>query len=149
MTVTFSPRAWYEYTGWQLEDKKTLKRINALIKDIERNGNSGIGNPEPLRIISHKGDSTLYAKRNLLIYLLTLLCERILFPYLRICNPLKSTPLILLPVRRVPSISLTPIGSSLQNLDHAPQHKDRLVCSRNEPPTEIRQTPFCRNQGFQ
>ena len=49
MTVTFSPRAWYEYTGWQLEDKKTLKRINALIKDIERNGNSGIGKPEPLR----------------------------------------------------------------------------------------------------
>ena len=45
----FSPRAWYEYTGWQLEDKKTLKRINALIKDIERNGNTGIGKPEPLR----------------------------------------------------------------------------------------------------
>ena len=43
MTITFSPRAWYEYTGWQLEDKKTLKRINALIKDIERNGNTGIG----------------------------------------------------------------------------------------------------------
>lgn len=49
MTITFSPRAWYEYTGWQLEDKKTLKRINALIKDIERNGNTGIGKPEPLR----------------------------------------------------------------------------------------------------
>ena len=49
MSITFSPRAWYEYTGWQLEDKKTLKRINALIKDIERNGNTGIGKPEPLR----------------------------------------------------------------------------------------------------
>ena len=49
MNITFSPRAWYEYTGWQLEDKKTLKRINALIKDIERNGNAGIGKPEPLR----------------------------------------------------------------------------------------------------
>ena len=49
MTITFSPRAWYEYTSWQLEDKKYLKRINALIKDIERNGNSGIGKPEPLR----------------------------------------------------------------------------------------------------
>ena len=43
MNLTFSPRAWYEYTGWQLEDKKILKRINLLIKDIERNGNSGIG----------------------------------------------------------------------------------------------------------
>lgn len=49
MNVTFTPRAWYEYTGWQLEDKKTLKRINSLIKDIERNGNTGIGKPEPLK----------------------------------------------------------------------------------------------------
>lgn len=52
MQIVFSPRAWYEYTGWQLEDKKTLKRINTLIKDIERNGNSGIGKPEPLRNLS-------------------------------------------------------------------------------------------------
>ena len=49
MNLTFSPRAWYEYTGWQLEDKKILKRINLLVKDIERNGNVGIGKPEPLR----------------------------------------------------------------------------------------------------
>ncbi len=40
MNLTFSPRAWYEYTEWQLEDKKILKRINLLIKDIERNGNT-------------------------------------------------------------------------------------------------------------
>ena len=49
MQIVFSQRAWYEYTGWQLEDKKTLKRINALIKAIERNGNSGIGKTEPLK----------------------------------------------------------------------------------------------------
>lgn len=49
MNILFTPRAWYEYTGWQIEDKKTLKRINQLIKDIERNGNTGIGKPEPLR----------------------------------------------------------------------------------------------------
>ena len=49
MNVNFTPRAWYEYTGWQLEDKKILKRINLLIKDIERNGNTRIGKPEPLR----------------------------------------------------------------------------------------------------
>lgn len=49
MDIIFAPRAWYEYTDWQLEDKKTLKRINQLIKDIERNGNTGIGKPEPLR----------------------------------------------------------------------------------------------------
>ena len=49
MNVIFTPRAWYEYTGWQLEDKKTLKRINKLINDIDRNGNTGIGKPEPLK----------------------------------------------------------------------------------------------------
>ena len=52
MLITFAPRAWYEYTGWQLEDKKILKRINALIKDIERNGNSGIGKTETGRRVS-------------------------------------------------------------------------------------------------
>ena len=36
--------AWEEYLEWQSEDKKTLKKINALIKDIQRNGNKGIGN---------------------------------------------------------------------------------------------------------
>ena len=49
MNLTFSPRAWFEYTDWQLKDKQILKRINLLIKDIERNGNTGIGKPEPLR----------------------------------------------------------------------------------------------------
>jgi len=34
---------------WQTEDKRTLKKINKLIKDIIRNGNEGIGNPEPLK----------------------------------------------------------------------------------------------------
>ena len=55
MNVNFTPRAWYEYTGWQLEDKKILKRINLLIKDIERNGNTGIGKPEPLRNMDTMG----------------------------------------------------------------------------------------------
>ena len=41
--------AWNDYLYWQANDKKTLKRINQLIKDIERNGNSGIGKPEPLK----------------------------------------------------------------------------------------------------
>ena len=40
--------AWNEYIEWQSEDKKTLKRINALVKDIQRNGNTGIGKHEPL-----------------------------------------------------------------------------------------------------
>ncbi len=41
--------AWADYLYWQTQDKKTLKRINQLIKDIERNGNDGIGKPEPLK----------------------------------------------------------------------------------------------------
>ncbi len=41
--------AWEDYLYWQKQDKKTLKRINDLLKDIDRNGYSGIGKPEPLK----------------------------------------------------------------------------------------------------
>ncbi|MDR1920241.1 MAG: Txe/YoeB family addiction module toxin [Candidatus Adiutrix sp.] len=41
--------AWADYLYWQTQDKKILKRINALIKDIERNGYEGLGKPEPLK----------------------------------------------------------------------------------------------------
>ena len=41
--------AWEDYLYWQKQDKKTLKRINQLIRDIDRNGYTGIGKPEPLR----------------------------------------------------------------------------------------------------
>ena len=41
--------AWADYLYWQTKDKKTLKRINTLVKDIERNGYNGIGKPEPLK----------------------------------------------------------------------------------------------------
>lgn len=47
--VTFSERAWAEYLYWQAQDKKTLKRINALLKDVERSSFDGIGKPESLR----------------------------------------------------------------------------------------------------
>ena len=40
--------AWEDYVYWQTQDKKTLKRINALLKDIDRNGYEGTGKPEPL-----------------------------------------------------------------------------------------------------
>ena len=46
----WSDDAWEDYLYWQLQDKKTLKRINQLIKDIERNGClNGIGQPEALK----------------------------------------------------------------------------------------------------
>ncbi|EFE91092.1 addiction module toxin, Txe/YoeB family [Oribacterium sp. oral taxon 078 str. F0262] len=46
----WSDDAWEDYLYWQTQDKKTLKRINLLIKNIERNGAmNGIGEPEALR----------------------------------------------------------------------------------------------------
>ena len=46
----WSDDAWNDYLYWQMQDKKTLKRINLLIKDIERNGPmNGIGEPEALK----------------------------------------------------------------------------------------------------
>ena len=48
MNKVFSDNGWKDYTYWNTEDRKTLNRINDLIKDIERNGNTGIGKPEPL-----------------------------------------------------------------------------------------------------
>ena len=48
MNKVFTDNGWIDYTYWKTEDRKTLKRINKLIEDIERNGNDGIGKPEPL-----------------------------------------------------------------------------------------------------
>ncbi len=73
----WSDDAWQDYLYWQTQDKKTLKRINLLIKDIERNGPlEGIGEPEPLngnlqgeysrrinekdRLVYHIEDSRIY-----------------------------------------------------------------------------------------
>ena len=41
--------AWEDYLFWQTQDKKTLRRINLLLRDIERGGFEGLGKPEPLR----------------------------------------------------------------------------------------------------
>ena len=48
MNKIWSDESWEEYIYWQTQDRKTLKRINLLLKDINRNGHKGIGNPEPL-----------------------------------------------------------------------------------------------------
>ncbi len=71
--------AWEEYLYWQTQDKKTIKRINMLLKDIERANFEGIGKPEPL-----KGDySGFWSRRidesNRLIY-------RINAEYLKFCH---------------------------------------------------------------
>lgn len=72
MNVIWHDKAWEEYVDWQTTDKKLLKRINQLITDIQRNGNTvGVGNPEPL-----KGNLSGYYSRhidggNRLIYRVT------------------------------------------------------------------------------
>jgi toxin YoeB len=53
--LVFTPNAWADYTYWQGQDKKTLKRINALIEATAREPFTGIGKPEALR-----GDLTGY-----------------------------------------------------------------------------------------
>ena len=59
MEFKFSSEAWTQYLYWQSQDKKTLKRINELLRDIDRGGYEGIGKPEPL-----KGDlSGLWSRR--------------------------------------------------------------------------------------
>ena len=69
--LVFTPNAWADYTYWQTQDKKTLKRINTLIEATARQPFEGIGKPESLR-----GDLTSYwSKRiddvNRLIYQVT------------------------------------------------------------------------------
>ncbi len=49
MNKVFTDEAWDDYMYWHSQDKKTLKRINALIKDIDRDPFDGIGKPEPLK----------------------------------------------------------------------------------------------------
>jgi toxin YoeB len=46
--IAFTPAAWDDYAYWQGQDRKTLKRINLLIKEVQRDPFAGIGKPEPL-----------------------------------------------------------------------------------------------------
>ena len=49
MKITWFDEAWEDYVYWQSQNEKTLKRVNDLIKDSQRNGYAGIGKPEPLK----------------------------------------------------------------------------------------------------
>ena len=49
MNKIWHDRAWDEYVEWQNRDRKTLRRINDLLKDIDRHPFTGIGKPEPLK----------------------------------------------------------------------------------------------------
>jgi len=54
MNKVFTDIAWEDYLYWQATDKKIHRKINELIKDIDRNRNEGLGKPEPLK---HELDS--------------------------------------------------------------------------------------------
>ena len=59
-SIIFSQNAWEDYLYWQTQDKKTLKRINQILQDIQRNSSDGIGKPEPL-----KGNKSGYWSRRI------------------------------------------------------------------------------------
>lgn len=60
MKKVWFEEAWEDYLYWQSQDKKTLKRINALLKDTERSPFEGIGKPEPL-----KGELSVFWSRRI------------------------------------------------------------------------------------
>ena len=49
MNISFTANGWADYLHWQGQDKKTLKRINELLKEIKRTPFEGMGKPEPLK----------------------------------------------------------------------------------------------------
>lgn len=71
MRILWEERAWEEYCNWQEQDKKTLKKINILIKDIQRNFFSGIGKPEPLKGNLAGYWSRRIDKANRVVYMVT------------------------------------------------------------------------------
>lgn len=72
MHKKFSERGFEDYLYWQTQDKKTLKKINNLLKDIERNGAlQGIGKPEPLKGENQGWYSRRIDEKNRLIYKVT------------------------------------------------------------------------------
>lgn len=68
MPIKFSARAWEDYVYWQETDRPILKRINSLIKAIQREPFSGIGKPEPLKHQLSGFWSRRIDERNRLVY---------------------------------------------------------------------------------
>ncbi|MDR0354178.1 MAG: Txe/YoeB family addiction module toxin [Deltaproteobacteria bacterium] len=68
MRINFTEIGWRDCVYWVEQDKKTLKRINKLIADIERNGYDGIGKPEPLRGDLFGWQSRRIDEKNRLVY---------------------------------------------------------------------------------
>ena len=70
MLLKFTEDVWADYCYWQTQDKKTLKRINKLIKDIQRDPFTGIGKPKPLKYDYQGAWSRRIDAENRLIYMM-------------------------------------------------------------------------------
>ncbi|MGK0740290.1 Txe/YoeB family addiction module toxin [Leucobacter sp. Z1108] len=69
--LAFDRHGWDDYTYWQSQDRKTLRRVNALIADLIRDPFIGIGKPEPLKHILAGAWSRRIDDANRLVYLVT------------------------------------------------------------------------------
>jgi len=69
--LAFDPSGWEDYTYWQSQDKKTLRRINLLIGDVMRDPFAGIGKPEPLKHVLSGAWSRRIDEAHRLVYLVT------------------------------------------------------------------------------
>ncbi|MFI3086143.1 MULTISPECIES: Txe/YoeB family addiction module toxin [Streptococcus] len=69
MGIHFTEDAWEDYLYWQGQDKKTLKRINKIIKDMQRHPFEGIAKPEPLKYDYQGAWSRRIDAENRLIYM--------------------------------------------------------------------------------
>lgn len=70
MKIRWDEVAWDDYLYWQKNDKKTIRKINELIKDIQRNKNKGIGKPEQLSNDFNGWWSRRIDEKNRLVYLI-------------------------------------------------------------------------------
>ena len=70
-SLAFDPNAWEDYVYWQTQDRKTLKRINALIADVLRDPFAGKGKPEPLRHVLSGAWSRRIDEKNRLVSFVT------------------------------------------------------------------------------
>jgi len=68
VTFIWDDDAWEDYVYWQTQDRKVLKRINSLLKEIDRNGNEGIGKPEALKYGFHGYWSRRITDEHRLVY---------------------------------------------------------------------------------
>ena len=69
--ITFAEDAWEEYLYWQTQDKKTLKKINNLLKAIQREPFIGVGKPEPLKDSLNGEWSRRINEKDRLVYMIS------------------------------------------------------------------------------